>query len=803
MMRFFWAIVFIIFTNLIQGQKLIDVILDHQIDTHQVFNKSNTSGMSFFDFDEDGWDDLTYPMHSDSILFYKNVNGILTKIDSYIYAESTVRQMLWVDYDNNGSLDLFVSYDLGDLRLYKNDGNFNFTDETVSSGLFPTVGNPSGFSFADTDHDNDLDLYLCSYDPATSKNKYYENQGDGTFIDKSVFYGLGNGTQPSFIGVWFDYNNDGEIDLHVINDRINGSDALYKNEGGSFTDLADSLGVLNPDHNPMTSSIADYNNDGFQDIFITDFGMDDTTANGHGPFPYKLFENQNGTHFIDQATAKNVDSDIFGWGALWVDYNNDGYEDIYVATGNNFGETDPTPSTLYRNEQGSTFTLINDSVIGDINRISFCPVKGDLNNDGFYDIAVLNKETLPNILLNEGNQNNYIKVTPVGVISNRMAIGAQIRVHSNGVNQLQTVFCGENLFAQSSQHKIFGVDTSTVIDSISILFPSGIIAKRYNIPVNQSITIYEEEYVTVEFMINSSPDTTILCNGDTIQITLSGYDNYHWSDGSSDSVLLITTPGIYYFEAFNEMGDTLYRSEDILVITEEMLLYQETVGQVDCNDDFSGTASLTFANPAQIDSVFWSNGEVGFEIDSLQSDVYDYTITTTNGCNYYGNILVSEMEDFYLEIQTTPYTNASSGSISIYTFGGAMPFTFVLNGDTISNNVSGLTPGSYSLFVMDANGCVQEETIFIDNLSTVGFEDIDLELNAYINNNRAIVNTTNPNIEHIELFNISGSKVANLRSTNLEQTERNIEFDFPYPSGVYIMVIHTQKDIFREKVIKP
>ncbi|MGB1647012.1 MAG: T9SS type A sorting domain-containing protein, partial [Crocinitomicaceae bacterium] len=99
--------------------------------------------------------------------------------------------------------------------------------------------------------------------------------------------------------------------------------------------------------------------------------------------------------------------------------------------------------------------------------------------------------------------------------------------------------------------------------------------------------------------------------------------------------------------------------------------------------------------------------------------------------------------------------------------------------------------------------CVQEETIFIDNLSTVGFEAIDLELNAYINNNRAIVNTTNPNIDHIELFNISGSNVANLRSTNWEQRERNIEFDFPYPSGVYIMVIHTQKDIFREKVIKP
>ena len=802
MMRFFWTIVFIIFTNHIQGQKLIDVIGDHNIDSYQEFTLSNTTGLSFFDFDEDGWDDLTYPMHNDSIIFYKNVNGVLTPIGSYIYANGTVRQMLWVDYDNNGSLDLFISYDEDELRLYKNDGNFNFTDVSVSSGLFPTVSNPYGFSFADTDHDNDLDLYVCSYDPNSSQNKYYENQGDGTFLDKTLNFNLGNGIQSSFMGVWFDYNNDQEIDLHIINDRIGGSDALYKNEGGSFTDLADSLGVLNPDQNPMTSSIADYNNDGFQDIFITDFGLE-LTSIGTGPFEYKLFENQNGTHFIDQAAAKNVDSDIFGWGALWVDYNNDGYEDIYVATGNNFGDIEPTPSTLYRNEEGSTFTLINDSIVGDIEAFSFCPVKGDLNNDGYYDIAVLNKNTLPNLLMNEGNENNYIKITPVGIVSNRMAVGAQIRIHANGVNQLQTVFCGENLFAQSSQHKIFGVDTSTVIDSISILFPSGIIAKRYNIPVNQSIIIYEEEYVSVDFNINVSSDPMILCDGDSIHITLSGYNHYNWSDGSNDSVLVITGPGTYYFEAFNEMGDTLYRSEDIVVINEQMPLFQEAADDVDCNDDFSGTASLIFANPAQIDSVFWSNGEVGFEIDSLPSDVYDYTITTINGCNYYGSIMVSEMEDFYLEIQTTPYTNTSSGSISIYTFGGTMPFTFVLNGDTISNNVSGLNPGSYSLFVMDANGCVQEETIFIDNLSTVGFEAIDLELNAYIYNNRAILNTTNPNIEHIELFNISGSNVANLRSTNWEQTERNIEFDFPYPSGVYIMVIHTQKDIFREKVIKP
>ena len=142
MMRVFCTIIFLIFTNLIQGQKLIDVITDHNIDIYQEFTLSNTTGLSFFDFDEDGWDDLTYPMHNDSILFYKNVNGVLTPIGSYIYANGTVRQMLWVDYDNNGSLDLFISYDEDELRLYKNDGNFNFTDVSVSSGLFPTVANP-------------------------------------------------------------------------------------------------------------------------------------------------------------------------------------------------------------------------------------------------------------------------------------------------------------------------------------------------------------------------------------------------------------------------------------------------------------------------------------------------------------------------------------------------------------------------------------------------------------------------------------------------------------------------------------
>lgn len=802
MIKVIWTILFLICSLGLAGQKLFDVIANHDINEHQNFTLTNVNGMSFFDFDEDGWDDLTYPMENDSILFYKNINGTLTKIGSYLYAEGTIRQMLWVDYDNSGTLDLCISYENSEVKLYKNDGNFNFTDVSILSGIYPTVTTPYGFSFADPDQDSDLDLYICSYDPINSQNKYFENQGDGTFIDKTVYFNLGNGTQSSFMGVWFDYNNDEQLDLHVINDRVGGSDALYENQNGIFNDLADALGVLNADQNPMTSSISDYNNDGFQDIFITDFGVD-STASGLGPFRYKLFENQSGTSFIDQAAAKNLDPDVFGWGALWVDYNNDSYEDLYVATGNNFGVLIPTVSMLYRNEQGITFTPISDSIIGDVLTFSFCPVKGDLNNDGFYDIAVLNKDTPPNILLNEGNSNNYIKIDPVGIVSNRMAIGSQIRVSAGGVTQLQTVFCGENLFAQNSQHKIFGVDTNLIIDSISVLFPSGIIAKRFNVPVNQDITILEEEYVTVNFNINPNTNELYLCPNDSISMTLSGFDNYSWSDGTSDSVITITVPGIYYFEAFNEMGDSLYRSEDIIVSIEEQPLYQELSFEVDCNNDSSGFAGLVFANPLLIDSISWSNNQNEMQIDSLIAGTYEYTFTTVNNCNYIGSINVYEMEDFYVEAQVTAYTDTSFGSISIYVFGGTEPFTYLLNGDTVNNYTSELNSGNYTITVIDGNGCLQEETIVIPNQSTLGIHNEHQSFLISIDHHEAKLFTSISQIESISLFSMSGALLTDLNQNNWSKNEDHIAFPFPYPSGMYMVVLKTRQAIVREKVYNP
>lgn len=800
-MKKLWIVLFFFTSFGVLSQRLIDVVSNHEINDYQEFTLANTTGMSFFDFDEDGWDDLTYPMHNDSIKFYKNINGTLNQIGSYLYAEGTIRQILWVDYDNDGSLDLCISFDDSELRLYKNDGNFNFTDVSFTSGIYPSLGSPFGFSFVDFDKDQDLDLYLCNYDPTFAPNKFYENQGDGTFIDQTAQFQLDNGIQSSFMGVWFDYNNDQNIDLHIINDRGTGDDALYKNENGIFTDLADSLGVLNAGQNPMSSSISDYNNDGFQDIFITDFGLTITPL-GEGPFRYKLFENQNGQSFIDMAAAKNVNADIFGWGALWVDYNNDAYEDLYVATGNNFGVTDPTTSILYRNEEGQSFTCINDSIQGDITTFSFCPVKGDINNDGFYDIAVLNKDTLPNLLLNEGNSNNYIKITPIGIVSNRMAIGSQIRVYAGGIGQLQTVFCGEQLFAQNSQHKIFGVDTVSMVDSIIINFPNGLVAKRFQIPVNQTINIYEEEYVSVPFNIYQNTDPLILCPYDTLTVSLSGFDNYLWNTGSTDSSLMITTPGTYYYEAFNTMGDTLYRSEDLLVFLEQEPLFQELTTDVHCNDDNSGIASLVFANPLGITDINWSNGELGATIDSLQTGTYAYQFTTINNCVYTGDVFVSEMEDFDLQVQTTPYTNTATGSISIYVFGGSPPYTYILDGDTITAYTSGLDAGTYALTILDGNDCLSQQSVVIENLSTLNFSMSSSEFNVFISEHEAFV-YTRMNPESIEVYSMSGARVALLKKSDWVSHQNSIKFDFLHPTGIYMVVLNTPQSVLREKVFNP
>ena len=235
----------------------------------------------------------------------------------------------------------------------------------------------------------------------------------------------------------------------------------------------------------MTASIADYNNDNDFDLFVSN------TSGGLVDVP-KLFYNTGSGYFTDLSSSLGLVMPKTTWGGLWLDYNNDSKQDLYVAT----AFLDPSApigqSYFFKNLLPATFVEDSSLFIGNHSASSNAVSRGDLNNDGFYDIAVQNESPyLPFLWQNSGNSNNYIKISLEGTVSNSMAIGSWIKVFVGGQQYTQYTLCGENYLGQNSQHHIFGVGNASMIDSITVEYTSGIEDKYYNLPVNQNYQFLE------------------------------------------------------------------------------------------------------------------------------------------------------------------------------------------------------------------------------------------------------------------------------------------------------------------------
>lgn len=774
-------------TTFCLSQTFTDIAASQNINHIQSSPNHWANGLSFYDFNEDGWDDLTLPASNDSIVFYVNNNGTFNQIGSMLYAPGAVRQIIWVDYFNNGVLDLCVTYDNLGIRMYENDGNFNFTDVTASLGISTALFKGYGVSFADPDQDNDLDFYVCSYDvpgitPTESPNLYYENQNNQFYIEKATSLGIDNSVQPSFMPVWFDYDNDGDLDLHVINDREYAGNALYENLGnGNWTEVSAAVGIENYGHNPMSNSISDFDNDGDYDIFESD------VANGAYsfglPVDYKLYQYDNGS-YTDVAPIMGVDTNIFAWGGVWVDFDNDSYEDLYIATSliDTVGWSDRS-SVFYRNNMGTSFSNYTDSVYGDIVCSSYCPVKGDINNDGFYDIAVLNDAVASNLLLNSGNNNNYIKITPYGIISNTHAIGSEIEVFANGEHQTQTVFCGSGICAQNSQHKIFGIGAASVIDSVVVTFPSGQIRKLYNLPANQSIDIYEIHYESVQ--ISNGANSIEACPGDTISIGTTGMVNYDWNNGSISPTLDITSSGLYYYTAESIAGDTVFRSDTVYIDFEPTLVITESQVNNPCGITGVGSIELQVAQSVLVSSIDWSNGETGWMIDSLNAGLYSYTLYTAFGCIYSNTIEITDAPQFTPQVFTTPVSDTALGTAQIYIWGGVEPFTYLMDTVTVSSTITDLDAGSYSVTIIDSNGCsaVLDFTIF--DQSTTGITENVKEIITiyYAESSIWICGEEVNDLHSIVIIDIAG---RNIEFSSVESVNSDcLKIPVSLPPGIY------------------
>jgi len=470
--------------------------------------KTNSGrGSAIFDYNNDGLLDIaiTGP-HSGCSLYRNNGDGTFTDVSIESGLDQCVNAWAIVpgDYDNDGHEDLFftgLGFFHGKARLFHNNGDGTFTERTEESGL---AGWGPSFSAAWVDYDCDgrLDLFV-SYNYAElfdkhRQNRLFRNNGDGTFTDVTAESGLFS--KYATIGAaWGDYDNDGYPDLFLSS--FMGRPALFHNNGdGTFTDVSEQAGFSEPLLG-FVCSFLDYDNDGWMDIAQFLWSDHDdfvyTMRNGKGPdgsFPTRIYHNNRDGTF----TVKDREIGLDGcWGTMSAnaaDINNDGNLDIVLGNGSPRMERLEPPAMLQNN--GGHFSNVTFSAglpaVGKGHGVNFA----DLFGDGRLSVIIADGGAYPGDLQQTGIYypktlpGSYLNVRLRGTKSNRDAIGARVTLRAGGRQQVREVFPGTS-FGSLPYEQHFGLKDLKSVDAIEIRWPSGLRQRVENPPVNDTILITE------------------------------------------------------------------------------------------------------------------------------------------------------------------------------------------------------------------------------------------------------------------------------------------------------------------------
>lgn len=684
-----------------KAQTLVDVAPDFGIEHTLAPSNFWGSGVSFFDFDNDGWDDITFLQENDSLLFFKNELGVPAPLASIAYGDQFTKQALWVDYDNDGDFDLFVSCYEGKVKLYQNQGDFTFLDVSSQAGLLDLNTRNYGISAADYDRDGYLDLYICRYfgsgepdNPAVA-NALYRNNGDGTFTNVAAQAGVSNGVAPSFMGVWLDFNADGWPDLYVINDRSLWGNALYQNNGdGTFSDVTHQTNTGYFGDDPMTATVGDFDNDGDLDIYMTNTGPNGKVA--------RLARANSDDIFDEYAAQAGVNLNITAWGASFIDVDNDTYQDLFVATAQLASNLSDVRSYLYLSVNGQFLFDSPTSIASPTVSAAYGVAKGDLNNDGFADLVVQTaKEHNVHILQNSGiSENSYAKITLEGTASNTMAIGSWIHLYANETFYVHYTKCGENYCGQNSQHHIFGLGQATQIDSLTVWFPSGHTDTYYNLEVNQHHTLIEGGSISTSIAAAANH----LCPGEEITLQAFGGVYQIWNDGltTTDGLRTVSSPGAYSFTAFNEFNVPAF-SDTLFITATDQFALEINITQPGCEDQSGGALEISLTNPDLIQNgQLWVNGlAAGWTMTDLQPGSYTIEFTSALGCQTAETIQlfpIIPIESIVTAGNIDCHGSTTDVFITVFGATNAVIDWGVVNPDEIQ-------AGEYSAIVMHSDDC--------------------------------------------------------------------------------------------------
>jgi enediyne biosynthesis protein E4 len=491
------------------------------------------------DYDRDGWLDIYFtnaPTVEGALrgekargaLYHNNHDGTFTDVTDKAGIGTPCYAMggAVADYNNDGWPDIYVTCYGGNV-LYRNNGDGTFTDVTKQAGVADGRWS-TGAAFGDYDGDGFVDLMVANYvdldihhppvfgsgttcrfmgvdvqcGPRGLKgagDSLFHNNGDGTFTDVSKkagvddpngFYGLGV--------IWADFNNTGRPDIYVANDST--AAFLYRNDGnGKFTDIGlesgTALGEDGHEQAGMGVAVGDYLHTGRPSLAVTDFAMDNTP----------LYRNDGKWDFQDVSYSSGIglpSVPLVKWGIAFVDVDNDGWLDLITAAGHVYPQADNLPSgaryrepkLLQLNQGDGSFCDASDQAGAAIQqpRVARGLAVGDLFNDGNMDMVVEDLTGSPMILRNSGiPARHWVSFELSGTKSNRLAIGARLKIVAGGMTQTEEIHSGGSYLSQSDLRVHFGLGKATKIDSLEIRWPSGKVETLNNLDADKFYCLLE------------------------------------------------------------------------------------------------------------------------------------------------------------------------------------------------------------------------------------------------------------------------------------------------------------------------
>jgi hypothetical protein len=509
---------------------------DHTFSAEKNYLETMGNGLGWIDYDQDGLMDLYFVQTAEtewykpphplrSALYHNNGDGTFTDVTEKagVGAEGLYGQGVAVgDYDNDGYPDLYVT-GYGRAILYHNNGDGTFTDVTAKAGVGDEGQWSTSAGWFDYDKDGYLDLLVCNYIDWSPKNnlycgehrpgyraychpdnyrglrlKLYHNNHDGTFTDVSEKSGIGIPEVKGMGVVLADFNNDGWTDVFVANDTWPNSLFINKKDG-TFEDISFMSGVAASEDGKyeagMGTDAADVDGDGWFDIYVThlDFELN------------RLYRNNHDQTFDDATYSSGMGNKailLSGVSAKLFDYDNDGWVDLFQVNGSMLDnislyhseETFMEPKLMFRNLGQGKFEKVSELLGPDFMK----PVVGrgsavaDFDNDGDLDIAISVSGGYPQLLRNDGgNANNWLEVMLVGTKSNRDGVGAALKLVSEGFTQYQQRKGGMSYMSAHDPRVHFGLGQRKSIEGLEITWPSGTVDKLTNLPINQIITVKE------------------------------------------------------------------------------------------------------------------------------------------------------------------------------------------------------------------------------------------------------------------------------------------------------------------------